>query len=304
VAGGNRIHQFLEEAGIDWRQPMADFVRRYGVTRCPWLDIDIVLVGDGARLLRGLLRPPEFRVAPQWAPNQPPLEFFGLAHVAPDWRANFEAALNALGARLGPPETDDNSNSRGRRWRDGNAEITIRSWPPELQFVGVNLMHQREPRTRAACHVTVATGFRPECTPGERAMLDSFVEVAALPAASGHSDKGPSQYELEYFRALPEDLHHLRGRIGRAGDRVAWARTDLHLVPLEEVKGLTLLHCLPARGSGYGGVEVACVSSAAGGSEKSLKLGVHDRVDGLDAWASGLAKALDLPVQVQEFSDD
>jgi len=283
---------------------MADFVRRYGVTRCPWLDVDIVLVEDGAPLLRGLLRPPEFRVAPQWALNQPPLEFFGLVHVAPDWQTNFEAALDELAAHLGPPETDDNANSRGRRWRDGDAEIAIRSWPPELQFAGVNLMHQREPRTRAACHVTVATGFRPECTPAERATLDSFVELAALPAAAGHSDKGPSQYELEYFRTLPEGLHRLRGSIGRAGNRLAWARTDLQLVPLEEVKGVTLLHCLPARGSGYGGVEVRCVSSAAGGWEKSLKLGVHDRVDGLDGWASAFATALDRPLQVHEFLDD
>ena len=282
---------------------MADFIGRYCVTRCPWLDIDVVLVADSARLLSGLMRPLEFRVMPQWAPAQPPLDFFGQVHVADDWKANFNAAEEELAARLGPPEADDNANSRGRRWRDGEAEIVIRSWLPELQLGGTNLMHARDPRTRTACHVTIATGYRPECSEAERAMLESFVPLASLPAQTPAATR-PSQFELEYFRLLLADLHALIGRIGRAGDRVAWASGDLHLVPLEEVRSVRLLHCLPARGPGYGGVELVCVSAAAGGWVKTLKLGEHARADGLDGWASALAEALDRPLECQEFSDD
>ncbi len=304
MASENRIHQLLAEAGIDWRQTMAAFIQREGITRCPWLDIDIVLASEGVRLLSGLMRPPEFHYSPQWAADQPPLEWFGMVFVAPDWSANFDSALDELGARLGRPAKDDNANSRGRIWRDGDAEVEIRGWPPELQFSSINFMHEREPRTKTACHLTIRTGFRPDCTAAEHALLQSFTEIATLPDRSGRVSERPRQYELEYFRSLPTDLRHLSGRIGRAGDRLAWARTDLHIVPLKEVKGVTLLRCRPARGHGGGSVELVCESSAAGGSEKSLSLGEHRRFDGLDAWAAALADALDRPLAVQELFDE
>lgn len=304
MRSGNRIHQLLENGGIDWRQPIAAFVERFGVTRCPWLDIDIVLVGDGANLLPGLLRPLEFHLLPQWATDQPPLHFFGLVSVADDWSANLEAASNALADRLGRPEADDNANSRGRRWRDGEAEITIRAWPPELQYRSVNLMHEREPRTKTACHVTVATGYRPECTARERALLAGFDPLAELPDPPGRVTEGPSQYELEYFRALPSDLGHLAGWIGRAGDRLAWATADLHIVPLDEVRNVTVERCHPARGPGQGAVELVCASSAAGGQEKRLGLGIHRDADGLDAWAAALAERLERPLAIQDTYDD
>ena len=304
MTSGNRIHELLERGGIDWRRPIASYVERFGVTRCPWLDIDIVLVGDSANLVPGLLRPLEFHLRPQWAIDQPPLHFFGLVSVADDWFANFQAALNALADRLGRPETDDNANSRGRRWRDGEAEITIRAWLPELQYPSINLMHEREPRTRTACHVTIATGYRPECTATERALLAGFDPLVDLPDPPGRVSEGPSQYDLEYVRTLPGDLRHLSGRIGRAGDRLAWARTDLHLVPLDDVRNVTVVRCRPARGPGQGAVELVCASPAAGGLEKSLALGIHRHADGLDGWAAALAERLERPLAIQETYDD
>jgi hypothetical protein len=250
------------------------------------------------------MRPLEFHLRPQWALNQPPLDFFGLVWVASDWAANFGAALNELTARLGTPEKDDNANSRGRRWHDGDAEITIRAWPPELQYPSVNYMHQREPRTKTACHLMIATGYRPECTPAERALLDGFTEIARLPEGVKTIARRPTQFELEYFRVLPSDLSHLEGRIGLAGDRLTWARTNLHVVPLEDVKGVTLVRCHPARGPGQGGVELVCASSAAGGHEKSLGLGVHRYADGLDDWAAALADRLERPLAIVETYDD
>jgi hypothetical protein len=304
VSSGNRIHQLLASAGIDWRQPISSFIERYGVTRCPWLEIDIVLVAEGEPILHGLLRPLEFRVRPDWAVDQPPLDFFGLVSVASDWAANFDAAQSELAAKLGTAESDDNANSRARRWRNGNAEIEIRSWPPELQYPSINYMHERDPRTKTACHVTIATGYRPECTPAERELLNSFCEVARLPLAPLRISEGPSQYELEYYRALPSDLGRLAGRIGRAGDRLFWARRDLHAVPFEEIRNVKLIRCHPARGPGYGAVELVCASSAADGREKTLQLGTDPAPDGLDEWAAALADSLGRPLAIEDCYDD
>ena len=304
MTSANRIHRFLEAAGIDGRESMASFIERYGVTRCPWLEIDVVIVGAGARLLRGLLRPPDFHYRPEWAVTQPPLQFHGLVSVAPDWQANLDAAWHDLTAQLGPAEEVDNANTRGRRWHDDGAEIVIRSWPPEIQFPSTNYMHERDPRTETACHVTIATGYRPECTPAERKLLDSFREMARLPIAPRRISDGPNQYELEYYRTLPMDLGHLVGRIGRAGDSLFWARTHLHAVPLEEIRRVALIRCRPGRGPGYGAVELVCASAAAGGYEKSLQLGYDPAMDGLDAWAAALADCLERPLAIEETYDD
>lgn len=303
---GNRIHRFLETGGIDWRRPIACFVERYGITRCPWLDIEVVLVADAAGIVPGLLRPPEFHVRRNWAAAMPPLDFFGLIGDSPDWAENLSLARAALDGALGAAVADNSANTRGWRWSEGRAEARLIAWPPDLQYPSPNRMHERDPRTKTACHLTLTTGFRPVCTEAELTQLETFEDLDGLPKpafvdrlASGRF----SQYELEYLRELPPgfDLH---GRIGRAGNALIFALGQLHWVPLAELRAVRLNRCRPARGPGYSRAELVCASAAASGAKKALTLGDHARNSGLDEWALRLAEILDLPVEVEEFDDD
>lgn len=304
---GNRIQSFLQEGGIDWRRPISWFVERYGVTRCAWLDIDVVLIADAADLVPGLLRPPEFHYRPDWAAALPPLEFCGQVSVSARWADNLLAALAPLERSLGAPAPYDTSNTRGWRWREGDSQARILSWPPDLQHPSTNLMHERDPRTRSSCHLTVATGFRPCCSAAERALLAAFAPIDRLP---GPQIVDPlirdrfSQYKLEYLRVPPDGFDHLRGQIGRSGDALIFVTDVLYIAPLAEVKAVRLSRCRPARGGGYGRAELICASAAAGGHEKVLTLGDHARTDGLDDWAPRIAKALGVPLEIEEFDDD
>lgn len=298
----NRIQTWLEAGGISWRQPIAWFAEHHGVTTCQWLDVPVILMDDAAGILPGLLRPLSFQTSERWAPSMPPVHLWAMVHVSDDWADNLAAVYAALAGPLGTPMPDDTSNTNGWRWTEGAAEVSAICFPPDLQPPFRNSMHEIDPRTRIACSVSIATGFRPVCSPEELDALAGFTPVAA-PAGAWLERLRGGQYDLEYVRARPGGTDLPTG-LGRAGDYVVAAADELYVLPTAELIALSLGRAHPARGGGRSEAALRCRSAAAGGLEKQLVIARSGHTAGLDDWAREAAARLGVPLAIEDYYDE
>ncbi|AHE52881.1 hypothetical protein [Sphingomonas sanxanigenens] len=282
----NRIQALLDTLGLPWRESMATLAARYGVQPDTWLRsrIPVVLLGLEQPPLPGLLRPLLFQMDPDHDASLPPASFMGyiwagkrVSLLPRDWaRQSLELARQALEPALGEPRPDDTSNTYGWRWQFGPSQISIACFPPLLQqWGGRNSVHEAEPRTKTACHITIQTGYRPPCSAAERAAVAAF--VPALPLGGAYdpaivATRPLSQYALDYVRAPVPGFARAVGQIGRSpdGQLLIFATSELRIVPVADVLAVDVERILPARGSGGAHVRLACARD--GGRPRHIEL--------------------------------
>jgi hypothetical protein len=173
----NRIHQWLDQAGLPWRSSRAELVRRFGITHGPWSHWDEVFLAIDLPPFPDLIMPLSFRCDDRAHPDQPPLSLSGYLHRGKSAETHLQDAHDAVAGILGPGTYEDISvNARSWVWRDGAASLKLTAFPPRLQkFGGENEWHAREPRLKTACSISIETGYLPPCSPEEVAWISAAV---------------------------------------------------------------------------------------------------------------------------------
>jgi hypothetical protein len=309
----NPIHAMLDAAGLPWLTPRAELMGRFGVRRCPWLGVDIVLADMHQPFLTSLIRPLEFRVRAPISAQHPPAEFIGVSWFAADALQNLARTKDQLAPWLGLPEPLDSSNTHGWLWRAGPARVELLVWPPELQraHVGVNDTHRREPRLITGCHIDIKTGYRPRPTPQEQAWLDSYTPVVNFAAhASGPrpdvKNDPASEYDLEFVREPAPDLSRFSQTAGCSADgqAVIFCHEQLHLIPARTLTRLRVQRIRRGRGSGGAWLHADCRGDEAGAADKALTIAAAPRADDLNDPAGRLAAALGKPLDLGAYQED
>lgn len=335
----NKIRQWLDDAGLPWRKSRGELGEQFGITRCSWSTYDTVLIGIEPPPLPFMLRPFSFWHEPRFAADLPPLSISAHVWQNDDARRNLDIVHTALTHHLGAASPDNSSNTFGWRWRDGAASVSIICWPPRLQqHYGTNHWHEREPRLKTACSVTIDTGFRLACSPTELIWLEQAQPVFILPVSpldswfspppppprgllSRFLGKAPpppsppsiidslaalrvSEPELAYVRQPPPFIERLHGGVFLSGDRamIAFGVGQLKILPLADVQTVRLDTIAPSRGSGRKIIELACRRANSPDSRCTIMTSGYQ--DDLEQTAEALAQLIARPLVIDHCLDD
>jgi hypothetical protein len=311
---GNPIQQMLDARGFPWRESQAALIERSGVGPDSWFNRDaVVFVDSDPPPIPGLLRPLHFEPAKDCDPKMPPLRLWGWAWTRKGswWRSRAMKSLimvrDSLEPALGRPGSNNSSNTRGWSWRRGPASIEIMCFPPRLAWspTGDEIPDRRDPKVDASCWITLNTGFRPACTPRERAWLEAFEPAMAL-GGSGNPRRiaanQPMQDVLEFIREPVAGSEKVLGSIGRTadGEALIFASDQLYVVPVERVDHVEVSRVMPARGSGYASMTLACRGNFGERPIRRVLLGHRSDWEALDEPAARLAEWLELPCVLRE----
>lgn len=233
----------------------------------------------------------------------PATEFSGASYFGDDARENVRVTVDQLIPVLGHGEATLSSNCVGHRWAFGAASLELFAWPPDMQSWPMkNPAHEREPRLRTSCVISVKTGFRPQANEQERRWLGSFEPVARIidepTSTPGTSDIPVPQRELEFIRIPDKEFSRCYGWIGCSADRSAlifFAR-ELYVVPLDDVIQFEVARILPAKGRGGSWLTVQCRCHYAGQLTKTLAICSASGPEDLNELGAAVAKAVGKPL--------
>lgn len=253
------LHRWLDDEDFPWRATRAELAALYGVHPHPAYKWPMLSVPTP--MLDGLIYPLAAHADARYPLSVPAAEFSGHASLGPDARVNLRHVYDQLAPHLGPTRVEPYNNTVRAEWAFGRAGLTLMAWPEDLNRGdrGRNDAHERDPRLKTACSITLDTGFRPVPTPQELAWLESFSALARIrpegadtPASLRAGRVG--DLDLGHVRELPVGLERLIGQIGLSGDGQALILCDrrLCLVPLSRLAAFRIDQYGPGR-SGPGG---------------------------------------------------
>ena len=310
----NPIHKLLDDLCVPWRLPRAALAERYDIREHPAYQWDVIAIEASPPIVQGLMWPLSVQVLPQFSPAMPATRFSAVTRVGDDAHENLRHCLKQLAPRLGSPETTDNANTLGKRWTFGTASLRLTVWPPELQrWPTTNPSHDREPRLKTACHLSIETGWRGAASPTELKELASFTSIGAIQLDDRRitalsADTSPAeQSELEFVRTPIAELAHIFGFIGQSADRVVlifWHR-QLYLVPMPDVIGFRVDRFVRGKGPGGARLYVECRTTYDDLATKRLLITEAPGADDLNSYAEKIAKATGKPFTLgQHWPDD
>ena len=299
----------------DWRLPRhetrMEVEARYGVLPDPIYGWPSLILVD-AEPLPGALAPWTANAFERIPPQFPITRFTALAWFEDDAHENVRRTADHLAASLGPAPIGQQWNTVAAKWRSGLAEVSLTAWPPDWQSRDLqNPSHEREPRLRTACHVTLTTGFRLGLSGTEREWVEGFRPIAidgnvgtARMTRAGH--QAPGETELEYVRD-PEDLVEDRLRtlgVSQDGEALIVVSDQLYVIPRTHILHLEVIRMTPAKGSGGSSLHAHCRTSASGANDQSVFVAQHSDPDGITALGQELGKLLGCSVEIRPYCPD
>lgn len=308
----NPVQEFLDERGLPWRESMADLARRFGVRPHPSYDWDVVLLDPESMRLPGRLFPLAANATRLGAPF-PPDYFFTHVWVGDDPLANIECAAAAISTRLGAAPVGRRWNTLMCEWVAGPASIRLTGYPPSLQTLqSSNPSHDRDPRLKTACHVSVYPGFRPPLAEHERVWIATATEVSRIRGAhvaesvAALDRARPSPLAVEFARNPVAECGGFLGKIALSGDGKALivCGAELLVIPLERVVRVNVSKMTRAKGPGGSWVSLACIDDADASKEKNIQVSGGSGPDDLDAFAQRLARRIGKPVEIEAAQPD
>lgn len=337
---GNAVRDGLDRLGLPWRMSKAELKARAGISHWP-LAYDPVVFVEPATPLPGLLAPLSFRDTGQ-SPDMPPANLHGYFWVRDDPAANLAAARAAFEPFLGTPRDGRGlaSNIEAWEWVDRPAQVRLTAWPAKLnRDFGSNSVHDAEPRTRAACSISIGSGYRLPCSETELRWLAEMDVVGTVrrpfkvwsrrpppppgfwarlfgvaPQRPPEVDTPQSLIErmnwgdfrdhlLEYRREPPANVAEFYGKVGVSpgGEALIVCTEELLFVPRAEIDAIEIVTITPGRSYPSGGKEVSalCRPPYAPDGQERLSLQLA-RNDIGDA----IATSLGAPVQHSEVWGD
>ncbi|NTB87984.1 hypothetical protein G6M78_22750 [Agrobacterium tumefaciens] len=147
----------------DWRLPRTEtrslVIQRVGISPDPFYRGDTILLPE-AVALPGTMSAWSASAFEGIPPQFPISRFSTLIWFDDDAHGNLRRTAEYLSEFLGSAQIGQRWNTLVASWKCGLAEINLMSFPPEWQSGNLqNDAHEREPRLRTACRVSVATGL-------------------------------------------------------------------------------------------------------------------------------------------------
>jgi hypothetical protein len=300
----NPIRAMLAAASMPWLMPRKQLVERYGVSRHPAYDHDVIEVATATPLFKNLLWPLSAQVSKRFSPHLPATYFSSATYFGEHSRENLQRTTKQLEPALGPAYIVERYNTVRCEWISGAASLRLTVWPLDLQDGRAhdNPSHKREPRLVTACHVDIDTGFRLRATDAERAWIKSFVPVSQIHFTSNAAN----EFDLEYVREPVAGLDTIAGHVGISGDGDAlmFAQSQLYIVPMIDVLRFDVHRMTPAKGGGGSWLSVECRTQCESISHKSLHISQAPGADDLNELAATLAGLTKKPFTLGDYQPD
>lgn len=304
----NRIHRMLDELGVSWAVPLRELPTRFGVTRHPVYDWDVIAPPLPKLTLPGMLFPLStnaFRLA---APS--PADFFStVVSVADDPRINVEAAVEFFSAWLGEAAIEASGGfAFCAEWTAGPASVSLQaSGPHPYCTPEPSEADRREPRLRRACSVVIEPGFRPALSVLEREQLESsrlllrLDDDAAPRSLDDLRRRRPSVTNAPFAREPDDSCRRLLGglHVSADGRTLVVCRDQLLVIPRERVTAVRVSKLTRARGPAGSWLDLICVDEASDDGLSAVTVLEKSRTDQLDGRARSLGATLGVPVDIR-----
>lgn len=304
----NRVHRMLDELGVPWAVPLREMPPRFGVTRHPVYDWDVITLPLPRLALPGMLFPLStnaFRLA-----TPSPADVFSTAvSVADDPRINVEAAVEFFSAWLGEAPIEAFGRSAFRAaWTAGPASVSLQASGPDPRYpLEPSEADRREPRLRRACSVEIEPGFRPALSVLEREQLDGsrlllrLDDDAALRSLDDLRRQRPSVTSAPFAREPDDSCRRLLAglHVSVDGRMLVVCREQLLVIPRERVTAVRVSKLTRARGPAGSWLDLICVDEASDDGLSAVTVLEKSRTDQLDGRARGLGAKLGVPVDIR-----
>ena len=302
----NAVHAFLDEFSFPWRDSMAELTARYGIVRHPVYDWDVILIDEGTVPFPSMLFP--IHANAHRVTSEYPSDYYSThVWISDDPLENLHAAEAFVTRHLGPalPASYGVADEYAREWVSGPAAVSLRAFPAGPRpYPVVNPAHERDPRLRTACSVSIYPGYRPPLSEPERIWIRTARPLLRLcgerPARSWQEldSARPSVLDVEFARDPVPECERLLGALSLSGDGegVVVCGNGLLVVPVAHVLRVEVDKLFPARGPGGSTVRLVCTDPHSGSGEKRIGLSSGRRPDELDGFAARLGSWIACPV--------
>lgn len=280
----------LDACGFQFRKTHKQLIAEHRLADVdPWHpDNHYASFGQHRALIEGLVRPMCFRFADAMSELMDvPRRMEGSVRQSVDEHANYQLAAEQLTALFGAGEDRSSSNTVGRTWTFGNAQVSVLIFPRDLNPPNPNnARHRLDPGCLTECKVTIETGYCPEANADE---LDAIKDVRMLedmPFVPAINDT-PSW--SEYTRRVPKEMwldnfgfgigpESKRG--GAYSDQFFMQRSApefFEMIPRDRIIGVYYHQSVPDRGAGRVKVCVAYTTSLDTSRELVLLVAAYKR---------------------------
>lgn len=303
------IWKVLCEAGFPTLTPVAELSVASGISMHPAYQWRGIWLKDSLPLLTSdTLWPWFWRQDERYAASLPPVEFGSHVWHDDDARGNITVTVNMLSQALGPANIQTRYNTLEATWQDGASSVRALAFlpRPELERLN-NPSHDREPRLRTACHVSVNTGFLPSLTQEE---IHAAANVQLHIAFGGHlpsvMSESPPINTLEFSRHLTPSLERVPEGISVSADRrfLFYRGRHAYVLPMSAVRSIEVARMRPAKGPGGAWLEIKIAATENGVPTKRLTVAEASDPDGLNELAGKIADALGKPMNLQPYDYD
>ena len=306
------IWKALYEAGLPILTPVAELLESSAIGRHPAYQWEGVWLRESRPLLPvNTLWPWFWRRDERYAASLPPVEFSTHVWLGDDAKENIEAALHMLSRVLGPTSIQARYNTLEATWHDGARSVQALVFPPGKNLgKSNNPSHDREPRLKTACHVSVRTGYMPPLTLEEmRAAKTAKLHVAldgVLPSAFPTAFSGPPVHTLEFARRPEPSMNELAAGVSISADKELFFYQGRHLYvfPVGAVRSIDVVRMKPAKGGGGSWIEISVDGIRPESPAKSVVAAEAAGPDDLSQIASEVAVALGKPLNLKPYAYD
>lgn len=308
LGGVNPLQAWLDEREFPWRDSLGQLIDRFGMKTHPAYQWDMVAVPCPLPL-QGLIFPLAAQAFSNNNRHVPPDRFSAEIWLNDDPLTNLRYVADIISPLLGPaPLGCMASNAIGCRWQAGPASLSLTSFPPAMQsfYAGNNPSHERDPRLKTACHLSLEPGYRQPLSPQERGWLDSFVDIMPVTGKAVHDllalrDASPGAGAAPFVREPVAACAPLLGRIGQSadGEGLIVCAGNLLLIPLRRVIGVRVMKLTKAKGPGGSWLNLTYHADDLGQEAPSLWLCAGSGPDDMDDLAIHLGQAIGKPVEIE-----
>lgn len=170
------LWDYLDQCGIPFRQRQSVLITERETRNCGWTDnLNYCDMSGDVPFIPDLIHPLVFQFYPTGYHPAPPSTLQSYIRKYDSLHENFECAVNHLSALFGTGLDDSVSNTIGRRWTFGQAQIRALAFTdPSSRF---NSRHSDVPGSQKECTVSLDPAYCFPLSPDEKMALQSYAAI-------------------------------------------------------------------------------------------------------------------------------